>query len=422
MIKFVHTADIHFGMENYGRIDPATGIHTRLLDFHQSLLTCAQRAIDEKVDFFLFSGDAYKTAHPTPTQQKLLMEVFFKLVAAGIPVVIVVGNHDHPLSFGKANALDVFGELPIDGFHVFSKPESMVLQTKSGPVQIVGIPWPTRNNVAAKKAHQFKKSSDITKYLSTQVSKIIAKFAQELDPDMPAVLCGHLTVSNGIFSGSEKCAVFGSDPLFLPSELALPQFDYVALGHLHRYQNLNPKGYPAVVYSGSIDRVDFGERKEGKGFCLVSIQSGVEPTPDSLHRYKTKATHEFVPLTTRPFIQIEVKLEGAEFHTSQVLDAIKKHQIKDAIVKLLYHVPPQSTDKVDISAIQRALREAMYVVGVIPVREVVRRQSRVALKVDMDFQTVISRYIDSRDELKEMRGELLEKARKIYGKLEAEGE
>ena len=213
--------------------------------------------------------------------------------------------------------------------------------------------------------------------------------------------------------------MFGSDPLFLPSELALPQFDYVALGHLHRYQDLNPKGYPAVVYSGSIDRVDFGERKEGKGFCLVTIETGVKPSQESLHRFATKATHEFVPLKTRPFIQIEVKLEGSDFHTSQVLDAIKKHQVQDAIVKLLYHVPPESTDKVDIAAVQRALREAMYVVGIIPVREVTRRKSRAALKIDMDFETVVSRYIDSRDELKEMRGDLLEKARKIYGQLDA---
>jgi len=54
----------------------------------------------------------------------------------------------------------------------------------------------------------------------------------------------------------EKCAVFGSDPIFLPSQLAIEPFDYVALGHLHRHQNLNPKGYPSIVYSGSVERID----------------------------------------------------------------------------------------------------------------------------------------------------------------------
>src|SRR5579872_6312751 len=122
-MRFYHTADIHFGVENYGRIDPKTGIHTRLLDFRDSLARVIDRAIQEKIDFFLFSGDAYKTAHPTPTQQKLLVEQLLRLHASGIPVVIIVGNHDHPLSFGKANALDVFGYLPVEGFYVFSKPD-----------------------------------------------------------------------------------------------------------------------------------------------------------------------------------------------------------------------------------------------------------------------------------------------------------
>ena len=64
----------------------------------------------KEVDFFLFAGDAYKTANPSPTQQKLLMRCFFRLYQAKIPIVIIVGNHDNPLSFGKANSLDVFGQ------------------------------------------------------------------------------------------------------------------------------------------------------------------------------------------------------------------------------------------------------------------------------------------------------------------------
>ena len=77
MIRFIHTADIHFGMENYGKIDVKTGIHTRLLDFEKALNSCIDVAIKESVDFFLFSGDAYKTHNPSQTQQKLLFKCFF---------------------------------------------------------------------------------------------------------------------------------------------------------------------------------------------------------------------------------------------------------------------------------------------------------------------------------------------------------
>src|SRR3989338_5045131 len=150
MIKFIHTADIHFGMENYGKIDSKTGIHTRLLDFEKALNFCIDYAIESDVDLFLFSGDAYKTAHPTPTQQKLFMNCLFRLHKAGIPLVIIIGNHDNPLSFGKANSLEVFKDLPIDGFHVIAQPALLTLSTKNGPLQLVGIPWPTRNTLSLK--------------------------------------------------------------------------------------------------------------------------------------------------------------------------------------------------------------------------------------------------------------------------------
>lgn len=397
MIKFIHTADIHFGMENYGKIDPKTGIHSRLLDFERALNFCIDVAIERNVDFFLFSGDAYKTATPSPTQQKLLLRCLLRLYKAGIPVVIIVGNHDHPLSFGKAHSLDVFGDLPLDGFYVIAKPTSMILQTKNGPIQIVGIPWPTRNTIAVSEKHILKTAAQITEYISNAVGKIIAQFAHELDPHIPAVLASHLTVSSGIFSGSEKRAIYGSDPIFLPSQLAIAPFDYVALGHLHRYQNLNLNGYPAVVYSGSIERVDFGERKEDKGFCLVSIPE------------KNKAHHEFIKTPTRPFIQIELQLNEQDDQTEQLINAIKQHTIIDAVVKIVYHIPPTRKDMVDLKAVQRVCADAMYVVGIIPVRKPQTREHRAALSVNMDLSTLLDIYFEAKEDLRSKKDELIQK-------------
>ncbi len=417
MITLYHTADIHFGVENYGKIDPKTGIHTRLIDFKNSLSTCIDNAIKDDIDLFVFSGDAYKTANPSPTQQKLLMEEFIKLHKANIPAVIIVGNHDHPLSFGRATALDIFGQVPMKGLHVFSMPTLEVIETKRGPVQVVGIPWPTRNNVTAKNDHRLKKSTEITQYISSRVSEIIRHLADQVDPNKPAILAGHLTVSNGIFSGSEKRAIFGNDPTLLPSELALPMFDYVALGHLHRYQNLNHGRYPAVVYSGSIDRVDFGERKEEKGYCKIKIKTDVD-SKDNFNQYSTCATHEFIKLKTRPFIQVEVKLKAEQPQTEQVIEAIKKRDIKDAIVKVIYHVPDGKVDKVDLNMIQTACKDAMYLTSVVPVRKLVKRERKVNLKVDMGFVDLLDKYLSGRDDLVTSKKHLMEKAKLLYSELE----
>lgn len=401
MIRFVHTADIHFGMENYGRIDPKTGIHSRLLDFKKALNFCIDKTIEYKVDFFLFSGDAYKTSTPSPTQQKLLFQCFLRLYEHQIPVVIVVGNHDNPVSFGKAHSLDIFNELPLDGFHVIAKPKTITLTTKNGPIQIVGIPWPTRNTIALNNTHSFKDAQEITQYISKAVAHIIKKSAQALDPELPAVLAAHLTVSSGIFSGSEKRAIYGSDPILLPSDLAIAPFDYVALGHLHRFQNLNPHGFPPLIYSGSIERIDFGERKEEKGFCLVALE------------HKGKTNYEFIKVPTRPFIQIEVELKRGENQTEQIIHALNTHNLEDAIIKIIYHVPSAEQDHVDLKKIHRTCSKAWYIAGIIPVRKPTQRRPRTAMKVEMGFKELLNTYFTSKHEPEENKKELIEKALKL---------
>lgn len=397
MIRFIHTADIHFGMENYGKIDPKSGIHSRLLDFEKALNFCIDYTLENNIDFFLFSGDAYKTINPSPTQQRLLMRCFLRLYKAGIPIIIIVGNHDNPLSFGKATTLDIFGELPVQGFHVFSKPNSLVLQTKNGPIQIVGIPWPSRTNIAISNTHSYKSSNTLTDHIAQSVSGLIQQFANKLNPEIPAVLAAHLTVSSGIFSGSEKRAIYGNDPVLLPSQLAIHPFDYVALGHLHRYQNLNPNGYPSIIYSGSIERVDFGERKEDKGFCVVTIEK------------KGTTQHQFIKTPMRPFIQIEVKLKPIGDQTQQILDAVQQHPIQDAVIKILYYVPINTKDSVDLQKLVQACSQALYVVSITPIKPFEIREKR-TMNIDMDFQTVLSTYFESKIEYRDKKNDLIKKA------------
>lgn len=363
-IRFFHTADLHFGMENYGKVDSSTGIHSRLLDFHKALNSCIDKAITEGIDLFVFAGDAYKTAYPTPTQQKLLLSSFLRLYQASIPVVIVVGNHDHPMGYGKANALDIFSQLPLDGFFVFEKPGTKKIITKNGEINVVGIPWPVKHMLLAQSATKHKDGKQLADYISSEVSNIIHLLAQELDSTIPAIMVGHLTVSNGIFSGSEKTAIIGSDPIFLPSQLAIAPFDYVALGHLHRHQNTNPHGKCPVVYSGSLEKIDFGERRDIKGFCDVKI------TENKICSY------QFIPIMTRPMIQIDVQLDAFQDGTQKILDALGKQSIVDAIVKITYTIPQDIKDDVQHNVIQAACKEASYLAGIIPYHPPVKRTPR----------------------------------------------
>jgi DNA repair protein SbcD/Mre11 len=394
MIRFIHTSDIHFGVENYGKIDLQTGIHSRLLDFAKAVHYMIDVAIEEQVDFFLFAGDAYKVHNPTQTQQKMLLEAFFRLQKANIPVVIIVGNHDHPVSFGKIHALDVFAQFPLEGFHVIAKPRMIKLETKSGPVQIVGIPWPTRSNLSLQAAH--KDTHSIATLVGSAVSRIVAELAALLDTNIPAVLSGHLTVSNGIFSGSERTAIIGTDPIFLPASLTLPQFDYVALGHLHRYQQLSDTK-PPIVYSGSPERIDFGERNDTKGFCLVSIE-------------RNHPHHEFIKTPTRNFVQLDIILTNDTPYTDQIVSYLEKTNIRDAVIKIVYTLPEIMLHKIDMQIIYRAAAKAMYIAGIIPRYTNQIRTTRMTLdQQQQSISTIIESYIESKPEYRAIKSELLEK-------------
>src|SRR5947209_17561979 len=101
-LRLAHIADTHIGMENYGRINPETGLNQRLHDFLSSLDQAVDGAIAEDVDLVVFSGDIYKTRDPTPTHQREFARRIQRLTAQGIQVVLVAGNHDIPLSAGRA--------------------------------------------------------------------------------------------------------------------------------------------------------------------------------------------------------------------------------------------------------------------------------------------------------------------------------
>ena len=103
-MKIIHFADLHLGVENYGHINPESGLSSRLEDFLRSLDELVDYALAEKVDLVLFSGDAYKTREPSQTQQREFAKRIRRLSEGGVPLFLVIGNHD----------LFWIGSIPID--------------------------------------------------------------------------------------------------------------------------------------------------------------------------------------------------------------------------------------------------------------------------------------------------------------------
>jgi DNA repair protein SbcD/Mre11 len=385
MIKFLHFADIHLGVENYGRYDAKTGLHSRLNDFIQSLRTTIDIAIEEKIDFALFCGDAYKNNNPSPTHQREFARQIYRLSKADIPTVLINGNHDNPLTFGRASALEIFQTLSIPNIHVLTEPSLIHLQTGKDTIQIIGIPWPTRNQYLEKEEYRDSDANLMNRKIQKRLTKTMTQLMAKLDPQYPRLLAGHLTVAEAIFSGSENYAVIGNDPV-IPVQFFIDSLlDYVALGHIHRYQNLNPTGKPPVVYSGSMERINFGEEKEDKGFCIGSIAK------------KGKVDYEFISLPIRKMFTIEVKVRDAENPTAALVTEIEKYDLKNAIVRIHYEISEDQAKKLDFKKIDQALEDAFMVAGITRNIQKKSHVGRSSLSEEMDVLSALREYIQLQD-------------------------
>jgi exonuclease SbcD len=360
MVRILHFADLHLGVENYGRTDPTTGLHSRLLDFLRSFDELISYALDQHVDLVIFAGDAYKNRDPSPTHQREFATRIHRLTLAGIPVFLLAGNHDLPGAAGRANTLDIFSTLEVPGVWVGRTLGTQVIPTPSGQVQVLAVPWLTRTFLLRNEQHRGRPLTEVDDLAVTELGRLLAAEANQLNPGLPTVVAVHGSVLGASY-GSERSVMLGQE-LILPRAMFRNQaFDYVALGHIHRYQKL--EGSPLAVYSGSVDRVDFGEEAEPKGFIVAEVRRG-------------EASYNFVSLrSTRRFITVEVVAEGDD-PTAEVGMELARHDLAGAIVRLIIHTSAEKSGLLRDGEIQAMLAGAFKVAAV--VRDV-KREARIRL-------------------------------------------
>jgi exonuclease SbcD len=347
MIRVLHFADIHVGMENYGRLDPVTGTSTRVRDFLARLDEVIDYALSHQADLVVFAGDAFKHRDPEPTQQREFAQRIKRLADAA-PTLLLVGNHDMPAMAARASSVDIFRALDVPGVMVGYKDEGRVVQTRRGPVYLAWMPYPMRNRLLARQEDQGKSIEQLEIALRQVVSDVLQNLAQEAaGHDMPRLLAGHFSVAEAKL-GSERTVMLGRDLAVLKSTVTDPAWDYVALGHIHRHQDLNPGGQPPVVYSGSLERIDFGEEGEPKGFCWVELERG-------------RARWEFVPVNARPFRTIRVDARQQEDPTEAVLQALRPVEVEGAVVRVLVQLRSDQQSMLRERELQAALAGAASV-------------------------------------------------------------
>ena len=408
-IRLMHFGDVHFGVENYGRFDPQTGLPSRLVDFRNALNQSIDIALEAGVELAVFSGDAYKTRDPNQTHQREFALCLARLTAADVPVVLLAGNHDIPNTKGRANAIEIFGALSGDNLHVFDTPGTKIISTKQGrAVQVAAMPYLIKSLVLSREENKDKGVQETTQLIVDRYTAGIDALAARCDPALPTVLMGHFSVTNAKLSANQV-GYLTNEPEVPLSALTQAPFDYVALGHIHRFQDLNKGQQPPVVYCGSVERIDFGERAEDKGFALVDLTKGF-------------AEVRHVPVKTRPFVEINVSAtEAGDKPTEAIIAAIRKENIDDAIVKVSYKINSEQQAAVRDADIRAALGAAFLTVSLS--KDVVRDTDAVRSKLLTEALSpleALAVYCDTRDTLRPRKEELVARAEPLLRDLEAE--
>ena len=405
MIKILHLSDIHMGSGfSHGRVNPETGLNSRLEDFVATLGRCIDRALAEPVDLVLFGGDAFPDATPPPFVQQAFASQFQRLVGAQIPAVLLVGNHDQHAQGQGGASLSIYRTLAVPGFAVGDRLETHRIQTRSGAVQVITLPWLTRSTLLTRPDAEGLSLGEVSQLLIDRLRVALEGEIRRLDPEIPTVLLAHLMADNARF-GAERFLAVGKGFTVPLGLLSRDCFDYVALGHVHRHQVLCEQ--PPIVYPGSIERVDFSEEKEDKGFVLVSLAKG-------------QTTFEFCPLTVRAFRTIEVNLSEADNPHATLLKALKPDVLQDAVVRLVYHLRSEQLDQIDTTAIHRALSPAhSYTIH----PEIISQFSRARLPELGSGTTIapldaLKAYLANREDLQELEDDMLAVAQSLLAEEE----
>ena len=352
-INVLHLADIHIGMENYGRFDARSGLNSRVLDFLRRMADTVDYGLAHEADICIFAGDAYKNQRPNPTYQREFARRIKRLADAGIPTILLVGNHDMSTADRAASSLDIFKTLGVPNIIVANREELHQITGRRGqPLQVGTIPYPQRSRLLSQDEYRHLSIDELDRRLAELVGENIQSLAAQAqeNPDLPTILVGHFSVSEAT-QGSEQSVMIGRDVVVLRSLLANPVWDYVALGHIHKHQELNDQRHPPIVYPGSLERIDFGEEREPKGFVWAQVERG-------------RATWDFVPVKSRKLLTIRVDVRESDDPMPDILDKIDEYEIAGAIVRVIIQAREEQDPLIEDRQIQTALKEASYVAGI----------------------------------------------------------
>ncbi|WP_182129272.1 exonuclease SbcCD subunit D [Nitrosopumilus sp. b3] len=312
-MKIVHFSDTHLGHSDYGKFDSESGINKRENDVYQVFKEIVDHIIKAKPDLAIHAGDLFDSIRPSNRAISIALEQLSRLSKEKIPTVIIAGNHSTPRQKSTDTIFKILQYFP-DIYPVFGgKYEKL----KIGDCSIHAIP------------HSYSDED-------------LQEGIKKLKPDKSSKY--NIMVAHAAIRGVEEASWGEFKEQTIPVSALKSDFDYIALGHYHRFLKIKDNAY----YCGSPERISFNEVNDKKGFLEVTLDD-----------FSVK----HVPTTARDmliFKPIECeKLSATEIVTE--LEKMVSGKINDKIVKVFFNnIPRHVHSSLDLQKIRQIMSNALH--------------------------------------------------------------
>lgn len=318
-MKILHVADTHLGFSAY-RKTTQEGINQREIDIYNAFEQFINYAISIKPDLIIHAGDLFDNVRPNNRAITFAINQIVKLSKNKIPIIIVSGNHEHPKIIETSHIFRIFVHLE-NVYPIFNSKYEKI-QLKIGNKQLLIHAIPQCNS---------KKEYD------EEIKKLM--------PDKKADY--NIFVSHGSVTGVKEYTMNEFNELIIPTKIFSRDFDYIALGHFHKYTKIAEN----VFYAGSTENLTFADANEKKGFIELTIT-------------ENKIKQNFIEINTRPMLDIKpikcigLKIEEIMNKIKQKVQEIKPEQKTFRIT--LDDISTNTYRSIDFNEIQKLTHKAVH--------------------------------------------------------------
>jgi DNA repair exonuclease SbcCD nuclease subunit len=318
-MKIFHISDTHIGYSAYRKATP-DGINQREYDTYNAFRQFVNYALDIKPDLIIHSGDLFDSVRPNNRAITFAIKQLIRISKAKIPFVVIAGNHEHPKLKETGHIFSVLDHIE-NIYPVYkAKYETLFFTIHSKKVTIHTIP-----------------QCELKKNFDAELKK--------LKPDKNSDY--NIFASHGAVAGIREFSMNEFNELIIPAKILSSDFDYIALGHYHKFSKLENNAF----YSGSTERFTFSDAQDKKGFIELELKNG-------------KLKTNFIELKTRSMIDFK-PIKCTHLKLEEIMKKIRKTiieiQPKEKTYRItLDDIPSHVYRGLDFGEIRKFSREAIH--------------------------------------------------------------